>query len=224
VTTPIRIVVVDDHRLFRSGVVELLQTVAGFEIAAEGASGSEAITLAHELRPDVILLDIEMPGPGAAATVRKILQSSPGTRVVVLTMHDDADRVRDVFEVGASGYLIKSAGRTELIAAINTAFRNEGSVLMSVSRNTVIALGHGSTPPPPSLLSARETEVLKLLANADANRDIAKALYISEGTVKRHLANIYAKLGASSRIDAVRKATQLGILTNTFASDALGES
>ena len=222
-TLSTRIVVVDDHQLFRTGLIEILQTVDGFHIVAEGATGVEAITLAHDAKPEVLILDVEMPGPGAAATIRKILDASPSTRIVVLTMHDDADIVRSLLEAGASGYLLKSAGRTELIAAINTAARHDSAILLSVSRNTAMSLARGASPPPspPNILSPREHEVLALLAAAKTNHDIATSLYITDGTVKRHLANIYAKLGAASRMDAVRKGIQLGVISNTFAGDPM---
>ncbi|MDP9093155.1 MAG: response regulator transcription factor [Actinomycetota bacterium] len=207
---PIRIVVVDDHNLFRAGVIELLQSVPDFEIVTEGASGIDAITIALDVKPDIIILDVEMPGPGAKATIHKVLEVSPTTKIIILTMHDDPELVRELFEAGAAGYLLKSAGRTELIAAISAASRAEDSVLVSVSRATVISLGR-SAQPHSDLLSPRELEVLLLLADGRSNRDIAASLYISSGTVKRHLTNIYGKLGASSRLDAVRKADQLGI-------------
>lgn len=206
----VRIVVVDDHHMFRAGVIELLQSVPEFEIINQGASGVDAITIARESKPDILILDVEMPGPGAKATIHKTLEVSPATKIIVLTMHDDADLVRELFEAGAAGYLLKSAGRTELIAAIKTAWRNEDAVLMSVSRDTVLSLGRqGQTQP--DLLSRRELEVLRLLSDGQSNRDIASTLFISTGTVKRHLTNIYAKLGASSRLDAVAKASRLGI-------------
>ncbi len=223
-TAPTRIAVVDDHELFRSGVVELLQTVAEFEVVSEGATGVEAITVAHETHPDVLLLDVEMPGPGAAATIRKILDASPATRVVILTMHDDPELVRTLLDAGASGYLVKSAGRTELVAAISTAARGDATVLMSVSRSTALSLttqsGH---TPAQSVLSSREAEILSLLAEGRGNRDIASALYISEGTVKRHVANVYRKLDVSSRVEAIRKAIQIGAITNTFANESAAD-
>lgn len=215
-TTPIRIVVVDDHHLFRAGVIELLQSVPEFSIAAEGATGVEAVTLSHQTRPDVVLLDVEMPGPGAAATIRKIVEASPRTRIVILTMHDDADIIRDLLDAGASGYLLKSAGRSELVASVTAAARSDDAIVISVSRNTALQLGRTANPPEPTLLSAREYEVLTLLAAAHSNRDMARHLHITDATVKRHLANIYAKLGATSRLDAVRKAAQRGIISDTF--------
>jgi DNA-binding NarL/FixJ family response regulator len=219
------IIVVDDHHLFRAGLIELLDSVTEFKIAADGSTGVEAITLAHEFKPDIVVLDVEMPGPGAQATIRKILEVSPNTKIIVLTMHDDAELVRTLLEAGAAGYLLKSAGRAELIAAINAARRNEDAILLSVSRATLMRLGRTtSAPASTDLLSPREVQVVRQIASGGSTRDIASALYISEATVKRHLANIYAKLGASSRIDAIRKAAQHGIIGDSLSGEGRRES
>jgi DNA-binding NarL/FixJ family response regulator len=207
------IVVVDDHNLFRAGLIELLDSMPEFSTCGDGGSGVEAVMLADKERPDVVLLDIEMPGPGAPTTIRKIVEVSPHTRVVVLTMHDDPDLVRSILDAGAAGYLLKSAGRDELVAAIDAARRNESTVLICVSRATLLNLGRsGAAHGGSDFLSTREVEVIRHLADGGSNRDIAAALFVTEGAVKRHLANIYAKLGATSRIDAVRKATGRGII------------
>jgi len=213
------IVVVDDHNLFRAGLIELLDSVPDFAVSGDGGSGVDAITLAQEHQPDVVLLDVEMPGPAAPVTIRKISETSPHSKVVVLTMHDDPEILVSLIDAGAAGYLLKSAGRDELMTAINAARRNDGSVLICVSRKTLLNMGrHTSGPVPAELLSEREIEVVRHLADGGRNRDIAAALFITEATVKRHLANIYAKLGATSRIDAVRRATRRGIIGNVLTS------
>jgi len=214
----VRVAVIDDHNLFRAGVVELLESARNIEVVGEGASGVEAITLARDSRPDVMLLDVEMPGPGAPATVRRVREASSSTRVVILTMHDDPEIVRALVEAGASGYLLKSAGRSELLAAVESAAQSEDAVLIAVSRRTATTFGR----PPDSaarLVSAREVEVLELLASGTSNRDIARTLYISDGTVKRHLANIYAKLAVGSRLAAVRKGIEMGVIANPFGDE-----
>jgi DNA-binding NarL/FixJ family response regulator len=216
---PTTIVIVDDHYLFRAGLIELLDSIPEFSICGDGASGAEAITLAREQQPDVVLLDIEMPGPRTADTIRGIVDASPHTKVVIVTMHDDPDLVRVIVGAGAAGYLVKSAGRDELVTAIRAARRNESTVLVCVSRTTLLNMGRGAAAPTGGeLLSAREAEVIQHVANGSSNRDIAAALFITEATVKRHLANIYAKLGATSRIDAVRKATKRGAVLTSAAS------
>lgn len=217
---PTTVVVVDDHYLFRAGLIELLDSLSDVSVCGDGASGVDAITLARDHQPDIVLLDVEMPGPASTSTIRKIVEVSAHTRVVVVTMHDDPDLVRSNLDAGAAGYLVKSAGRDELVTAIHVARRNEGNVLVCVSRGTLLNMGRGgSYSAGAELLSTREIEVVRHLAGGGSNRDIAAELLITEATVKRHLANIYAKLGATSRIDAVRKATKRGILTHQLCED-----
>jgi DNA-binding NarL/FixJ family response regulator len=207
---PVRVIVVDDHTLFRQGLRELLSTDPLFTVVAEGASGPEAVALAGEHHPDVILLDVEMPGPGAKATIAQLRRAAPYTRIVVLTMHDDSTLVHELLEGGASAYLVKTIVREELIAAVRAVSRSQSNVLLSVSRETIEGLDRHRPEGGP--LSAREHDVLKLLAQALSNAQIGTRLFITEGTVKRHLTNIYAKLGAVSRVDAVRKATAARLL------------
>jgi DNA-binding NarL/FixJ family response regulator len=199
----LRVVVVDDHHLFRAGLIELLRTLPGIIVAAEGSTGGQAITLAAELQPVVVLLDVQMPGPPPAATVRRIRERSPATRVIIVTMHQSPSLIRELIASGASGYLMKNADRAELIAAIQLAAHPDDMVLVSLSRTAFTALSQPSVTT--NLLSAREIQVLRLLAEAKSNHEIAAALCISDGTVKRHLTNLYAKLQATSRMDAVRK-------------------
>jgi DNA-binding NarL/FixJ family response regulator len=206
----IRVVVADDHTLFRQGIRELLSTDEHFEVVAEGATGADAVQLVREHNPDVILLDVEMPGPGPTATVKWLHHAAPNTRIVVLTMHDDPALVHDLLESGASAYLVKTIVREELMAAVRSVSRAESNVLLSVSRETIEGLDRQRPESGP--LSAREMDVLGLVAQALSNAQIATRLFITEGTVKRHLTNIYTKLGAVSRVDAVRKATAAGLL------------
>jgi DNA-binding NarL/FixJ family response regulator len=206
----VRVIVVDDHTLFRQGLRELLSTDPHFTVVAEGASGPEAVALAGEHRPDVILLDVEMPGAGAKATIKQLRRAAPYTRIVVLTMHDDSALVHELLEGGASAYLVKTIVREELIAAVRSVSRSQSNVLLSVSRETIEGLDRHR--PEGGRLSARELDVLRLLAQAMSNAQIGARLFITEGTVKRHLTNIYAKLGAVSRVDAIRKATAARLL------------
>jgi DNA-binding NarL/FixJ family response regulator len=212
VTEPIRIAVVDDHQLFRDGLVELLQTVTDLQVTEQGATGPEAIALAERAKPDVVVLDVELPGEGPAATIKAIRMASPATRIVILTMHDDPALILELIDAGASAYLLKSADRLELATAIRRAARRDDTVLVAVARSSVLGLARQTRVSTVSPISIRESEVITLLSQAKSSRDIAKALYISEGTVKRHLTNIYGKLGAKSRLDAVRKAQELGLL------------
>jgi DNA-binding NarL/FixJ family response regulator len=212
----IRIVVVDDHDLFRAGLIELLREYRGFKVVGRGRTGWDALTLVDDLRPDIALLDVEMPGPGMHSVMRQIFAASPRTGVVILTMRDEPALILDLIGAGASGYLHKSADRVELAAAIGRAARHDDSVLLSVSRRTLSRMVQASETR--ALLSAREQEVLQLLAEAMSNREIGRQLNISEGTVKRHLTNLYAKLGAASRLDAVRRGLASGALRGDAAS------
>jgi DNA-binding NarL/FixJ family response regulator len=182
----------------------MLVTDPLFSVVGEGSSGIEAVKLAADLQPDVLLLDVEMPGPGARATIGSLRYAAPFTKIVILTMHDDPVLVYDLLESGASAYMVKTVAKDELIAAVRSVNRGDGNVLLSVSRNTIERLD--SQHSRGKVVSDRELDVLRLLAKAKSNAQIAAELYITQGTVKRHLTNIYAKLGAVSRMDAVRKA------------------
>lgn len=208
---PLRLVVVDDHGLFRAGVIELLQSDPGVTVVGHGATGDAALALAAEHQPDVMLMDVEMPGPGAESTLTGVLEASPNTAVVVLTMHDDATMVSTLLRLGAAGYLIKSVDYHELLAAVRAAVRDQSTVTVSVSRATLGRLDHRDEPAA-DLLSPRELAVLSLLARAHSNAQIGAELYISHATVKRHLTNLYAKLGAVGRVDALVKGRAAGLL------------
>lgn len=214
---PLRLVVVDDHGLFRAGLIELLHSDPGVIVVGDGASGDAALALAAEHQPDVMLMDIEMPGPGAEATLTGVLEVSPHTAILVLTMHDDATMVRTLLRLGAAGYLIKSIEYHELLAAVRAAVRDQSTVTVSVSRATLGRLDHHKEPAD-VLLSPRELAVLGALAQACSNVQIGAQLFISQGTVKRHLTNLYAKLGATGRVDALLKARAAGLFVEDVSS------
>ncbi|WP_026424294.1 response regulator transcription factor [Actinokineospora inagensis] len=202
----------DDHTLFRQGLRELLSTDPGFEIIGEARTGHEAVDLVRQHRPDVLLLDVEMPGPGAKAVISQVATSSPETAVIILTMHNEPAIVRGLLESGAAAYLMKNIGREELISAVRSVSRSRDNVLLSVPRGTLESLERQDRQR--TLLSARELQVLELVAAAMSNAQVAARLCISEGTVKRHLTNIYGKLGAVSRVDAIKKAVRAKLIRN----------
>ncbi|MEV4053544.1 response regulator transcription factor [Amycolatopsis sp. NPDC049688] len=206
----VTIVVADDHTLFRQGLRELLSTDPGFEVIGEAAHGEEAIALVQRHRPAILLLDVEMPGPGAKAVIERVRRTCPDTAVVILTMHDAPALVRDLLDRGAAAYLVKNIARDELIAAIRSVSRSKDNVLLSIPRATMESLERQQEQR--TLLSQRELEVLRLVATAMSNAQIASRLFISEGTVKRHLTNIYGKLGAVSRVDAIKKAVKARLI------------
>ena len=205
----IRVLLVDDHALFREGVAEILDAEEDVLVVGEAENGLEAIAVAEREKPDVVLLDVEMPVMGAEGAIRGILRVSPSSKVLVLTMYDEPRLVRKFLTLGAHAYIVKKATREELLAAVRAVYRAEDRVVLSVSRNTAERL-KGSEK---DSLSSRELEVMLLTARAMSNNQIASYLHISEGTVKRHLTNIYAKLGVSSRADAAKKALTSGLIT-----------
>jgi DNA-binding NarL/FixJ family response regulator len=197
----------DDHTLFREGVKEMLSTDPRLSVVGEAANSQAAVALCVERKPRVLLLDVEMPGPGASVVIRQIRRLCPQTQVIVLTMHDDADVVHDLLDGGAAAYLLKTIPREELLAAVRSVTREPSTVLLSVSRQTVEQLDSQRRTARQGPLTERELEVLRLTSQAFSNSQIATRLHITEATVKRHLTNIYSKLNAVSRVDAVRKAT-----------------
>ncbi|MFF5212088.1 response regulator [Streptosporangium sp. NPDC000396] len=199
---PTRILLVDDHMLFRQGLQELLDTYQNLTVVGAAANSEQAIRLVEESRPDVVLLDVSIPGDEVTVTAQRILDRSPQSRVIVLSMYDDPQLVQAVLALGVNGYLLKSISRDELVAAICTVMTDPGRVVLSVSRISMEYVSQTTTV----MLSEREREVLLLVAHAFSNAQIANRLSISQGTVKRHLRNIFGKLGAVSRIDAVNKA------------------
>jgi DNA-binding NarL/FixJ family response regulator len=199
-----RVLLADDHAMFRQGIREMLSTDSGIEVVGEAKNGREAVTLVQQLRPDVVLLDVEMPVMGAREAMERMLESSPLPRVVIVTMHDDPRLVRELIGLGAVAYLVKSATMEELHAAVHTAANSpigpgEDVVVVATPkalRDRAEADG----------LSERELEVLLMVARGMSNQQIASSLHLSEATIKRHLANIYPRIGVSSRGEAVWRA------------------
>lgn len=195
--TRTRVLLADDHAMFKQGVREMLSTDEGIEVAGEAENGKEAVDLAERLRPDVVLLDVEMPVMGAKQAMEVMLQNSPAPRAVVVTMHDAPRLMRELIGLGACAYLVKSAIIEEVHTAVYSAASSpEGRVIISPERLRNPAEADG--------LSSRELEVLLLVARGMSNHQIATSLHLSEATIKRHLANIYPRIGVSSRGEAVR--------------------
>ncbi|MEV4636618.1 response regulator transcription factor [Actinoplanes sp. NPDC049548] len=198
----IRVLVVDDHALLRDGLRELLDAEDDIVVVGEAGDGDQAVAAALALRPDVIVLDIEMPGPAVTVTIDRLRQALPQLRILILSMHDDPAMVQRVLSLGVNGYLLKSVKREEFVGAVRTAHRDPERIILSISRQSLQQVNSV----PSDVLSPREREIMALVAVAMSNSQIANRLYITENTVKRHLRNIFTKLGAASRIDAVNKA------------------
>jgi DNA-binding NarL/FixJ family response regulator len=204
----IRILLVDDHPVVRHGLRGMLDAEPDLTVVGEAGSGAAGVRLAAELAPDIVLMDLRMPdGDGVEATAR-ILTRLPGTRVVVLTTYDTDRDILRAIEAGASGYLLKDAAPAELADAVRAAARGETVLAPSVASTLVRQVRE----PAPPALSAREAEVLRLVAQGRTNAEIGKRLYISEATVKTHLLRIFSKLDVDDRTAAVTTAMTHGLI------------
>lgn len=205
----ISVLLVDDHPVVREGLRGMLEAEPDLTVVGEAGSGEEAVAVNLAREPDVVLMDLRMPGLDGVGATRRILADSPGRRVVVLTTYEtDADILRAV-EAGAAGYLLKDASRRELADAIRAAARGETVLAPSVAGKLVDRMRN----PVPHPLSAREIEVLKLVARGLTNAEIGRALHIGEATVKTHLLRVFGKLEVSDRTAAVTTAMGRGLLT-----------
>ena len=206
--TVIRLLLADDHPVVRDGLRGMLASEADFEVVGEAASGTEAVALTGRERPDVVLMDLQMPEMDGATATAEITARFPATRVLVLTTYDtDADILRAV-EAGATGYLLKDTPRERLFPAIRAAARGETVLAPTVATRLVSRMRR----PAQEALTSREVEVLELVARGSSNADIAAALFISEATVKTHLLHTFAKLGVDDRTAAVVAALERGII------------
>jgi DNA-binding NarL/FixJ family response regulator len=214
----IRILIVDDQALFREGLRTLLSVQPDFEIVAEAGNGEEALRLAVQHQPEVVLMDLRMPVLDGVRATERIRDLFPNCRVIVLTTFDDDELVFDGLRAGAIGYLLKDVPSAKLFDAIRAASRGEYFLLPSITAKVIAEFARfprGATQRSQDYvetLSPRELEILKLVASGDSNKEIAEKLVITEGTVKNHLSNILAKLSAKDRLQAVIHAREMGIL------------
>jgi len=216
---PIRILLVDDQALFREGLNTLLSVQPDFEVVGEASNGEEALRLAAQLQPHVVLMDLRMPVLDGVTATRRLRTLLPDCRVIVLTTFDDDEFVFDGLRAGAVGYLLKDVSSDKLFEALRAAARGEYFLLPSITAKVIEEFARVSpvarVPVEPLVdpLSAREIEILRLVATGASNKEIAEMLVIAEGTVKNHLTNILAKLSAKDRLQAVLKARELGLLS-----------
>ncbi|MGC5050217.1 response regulator [Micromonospora sp. DT48] len=209
---PVRLLIVDDHPVVRDGLRGMFVGDPGFEVVGEAADGAEALTMAARHRPDVVLMDLRMPGMDGVTAIGHLVAADDPVRVLVLTTYDTDADVLPAIEAGATGYLLKDAPREELVRAVRAAARGESVLSPSVASRL---MGRLRTPRQPAEepLSQRELEVLTLVARGSSNREAAARLFISEATVKTHLLHVYAKLGVNDRAAAVAAAYDRGLLT-----------
>lgn len=211
---PIEILIADDHGVLRAGLRALLNGEGDLRVVGEAGSGDETLALAAELRPDIVLLDLNMPGPGGIEVARRLRDEAADSRVLVLTVHEDHALVREALDVGAAGYIIKRAVESELINAIRAVARGELYVHPSMTRELL----RESTGPTRSKvvaeepLTPRELDVLNLIVLGYTNRQAADELGLSVRTVESHRANLMAKLGLRSRVELVRWAADRDLL------------
>jgi DNA-binding NarL/FixJ family response regulator len=209
VNPPIKLLIVDDHPVVRDGLSGMFTPDPQFDVVGEAGDGAEALRLAQALQPDVILMDLRMPGMDGVTAIGELARHRIRARVLVLTTYDTDSLVQSAIEAGATGYLLKDAPRAELLRAVQAAAHGQAVLAPSVAAR----LMNRVRSPEPETLSHREVEVLELIAAGSTNREAAAKLFISEATVKTHLLHIYAKLGVSDRAAAVAEAFNRGLLT-----------
>lgn len=213
----IRVLVVDDHTIVRDGICALLALSGDIEVVGEATNGSEALKMVGQLHPDVVLMDIAMPIMGGLEATRRISKDFPETKVLVITQHDDKEYVFPVLESGASGFISKAGASSELASGIRSVYRGDSFLSPSVAKllvqNVQSTAGERSKQDPYNLLTGREREILKLLAEGYSNQEIAEMLVITPKTVEGHKTNLMSKLGIHNRVDLVKYALRKGIIT-----------
>jgi two-component system response regulator NreC len=208
----IRVVIVDDHAVVRAGLKLLLEREPDIEPVDEASNAAEAIFRVIEHKPDIVLIDVTMPGESGIDAIPKLLEASPDTKILVLSMQDDPRYVRDAFSAGASGYVLKEAADSEVVAAIQLVASGGSYVNPALGARLVTADAKERAEAQADPLSEREHEVLRLLALGHTNQEIAKTLFISVRTAETHRAHIMQKLALASRAELVRYALQHGLL------------
>jgi DNA-binding NarL/FixJ family response regulator len=210
---PIRVLIADDHTVVRDGLAAVLARRPDITVVGEASNGVEAVEKAAQLQPDVILMDLRMPEMDGAEAMRRIRERDPDVRFLVLTTFDNDEYIFEAIQAGAKGYLLKDASREDLFRAVVAVYRGESLIQPAVASRVLdrfVELSQRTVPG--ETLSEREVEVLQLMARGNANKEIAAALFISESTVKTHIANIFQKLDVNDRTEAVTTALQKGII------------
>jgi DNA-binding NarL/FixJ family response regulator len=216
VMSGIRVLLIDDHALVREGIRKILEQESGFEIVGEFGDARAAIKKLKSLGPDVVLMDVSMPGLTGIQATEEVKRTLPRTKVLVLSMYDNDNYIRNSFEAGASGYLLKDAGSAELLSAIRATAKGESYLSPQIAKKMISGfLSKKSTKPvttPFDTLTRREREILKLLAEGSSSKEISALLDINVGTVRTHRANLMRKLGAHNLSDLTRTAAKCGLI------------
>jgi NarL family two-component system response regulator LiaR len=209
---PIRLLLVDDQGIVRKGVRALLAEVEGMKVLGEASDGLEAVVQAEALKPDVILMDLVMPGMDGIEAIRQIRAKQPGARILALTSYTADDKVFPAIKAGALGYLLKDSEPEDLIAAIRNVYHGKPFLHPNIARKVLEELSHpAGSPPTPEPLTERELEVLQLVAQGLSNDEIAEKLVIGEATVRTHIGNIFNKLHLANRVQAALYALRRGL-------------
>jgi DNA-binding NarL/FixJ family response regulator len=207
----IRVLVADDHPIVRAGIVGLLSAAVDIDVVGEAVDGLDAVRLAAELEPDLVLMDLRMPALDGAEATARIIDARPTAKVLVLTTYETDEHILGAIEAGASGYLLKAAPEAEILAGVRSVVAGETVLAPSIAAKLVSRVRQDATSAAPSL-SPRELEVLRLVAEGRSNPEIARTLFIGEATVKTHLLHVFEKLEVNDRTRAVTRAMELGLL------------
>jgi DNA-binding NarL/FixJ family response regulator len=215
----IRVLIADDHAILREGIRALLKTADDIEVVGEAADGQEAIAQAEKLRPDVVLMDVSMPGLGGLEATLELRKRLPDTRVLVLTQHEDREYLRRFLQAGVAGYLLKKTAGAELVSGIRAASRGGLVLDPAIAKDALLnqeapsAAGSGRSANPYDMLTDREKQVLKLVAEGRSNKEVAELLDISVKTAMSHREHIMEKLGLHSRTELIKFALREGVIT-----------
>lgn len=205
---PIRVLIVDDHEIVREGLQMLLSEETEFKVVGSAGNGAEAVALAKQHKPDVVLMDLVMPGLDGIETTRRVLSVNPSTRVLVLTTFSEDQKVRDAIQAGAIGYMLKDVLRPELLSAIRSAAAGKPALHPEAQQFLMRQVSGTEDAPPHSHLTSREFDILQLIASGKSNKEIALTLHLTEGTVKGYVSSIFDKLGVADRTQAALYAVE----------------
>lgn len=211
----ISVLVVDDHRVVRAGLIALLRQWSDIEVVGEAGTGEEAVTRVQALRPSVVLMDLQMPVMDGVEATKRIVAQWPDTAVLVLTTYDDDELIWEGIRAGARGYLLKDVPPEELVRGLRTVAAGQTLLSPDIASKLTQMIQHQVTGEAGPMLTPRETEILQLMAEGRSNRAIGAALHISENTVKTHISNVYQKLEVRDRTEAVTTALRLGLIRLT---------